>query len=57
MGGAAGGGAASGEGGGSRLAALLARFAPGRLNDMPVQRGLLDRPLREEALKPLPTLI
>ena len=31
-----------------------ARFAPGRLYDVPVQLGLLDRPLREEELNPIP---
>lgn len=34
-----------------------ARFAPGRLYDVPVQLGLLDRPLREEELNPVPMFI
>lgn len=31
-----------------------ARFAPGRLYDVPVRMGWLDRPLREEDLNPIP---
>jgi len=31
-----------------------ARFAPGRLYDVPVQMGWLDRPLTEEELNPIP---
>ena len=34
-----------------------ARFAPGRLYDVPVQLGLLDRPLREEELNPVAMFI
>lgn len=30
-----------------------ARFTPGRLYDVRMQLGLLDRPLREEALNPV----
>jgi ribosomal protein S12 methylthiotransferase accessory factor len=33
-----------------------ARFAPGRLYDVPVQLGWLPRPLREEELNPVPIL-
>lgn len=31
-----------------------ARFAPGRLYEVPVRMGLLDKPLREEELNPIP---
>ena len=31
-----------------------ARFAPGRLYDVPVQMGWLTRPLKEEELNPIP---
>jgi oxazoline/thiazoline synthase len=34
-----------------------ARFAPGRLYDVPVQMGWLDRPLREEELNPFPMFL
>ena len=34
-----------------------ARFAPGRLYDVPVELGLLDRPTREEDLNPIPVFI
>ena len=34
-----------------------ARFAPGRLYEVPVQLGLLDRPLREEELNPVAMFI
>ena len=32
------------------------RFAPGRLYDVPVEMGRLDRPLAEEALNPVPVI-
>lgn len=31
-----------------------ARYAPGRLNDVPVKMGWLEKPLREEELNPIP---
>ena len=31
-----------------------ARFAPGRLYDVPVKMGWLKRPLREDELNPIP---
>ena len=34
-----------------------ARFAPGRLYDVPVAMGWLDRPLREDELNPIPMFI
>ncbi|HVC94485.1 MAG TPA: TOMM precursor leader peptide-binding protein [Pirellulales bacterium] len=34
-----------------------ARFAPGRLYDVPVQLGWLDQPLAEEALNPVPMFL
>jgi ribosomal protein S12 methylthiotransferase accessory factor len=34
-----------------------ARFAPGRLYDVPVRLGWLDRPLAEEALNPVPMFL
>lgn len=34
-----------------------ARFAPGRLYDVPVQRGWLSRPLAEEELNPIPMFL
>ncbi|RDU95495.1 TOMM precursor leader peptide-binding protein [Trinickia dinghuensis] len=34
-----------------------ARFAPGRLYDVPVRMGWLDKPLPEEALNPIPIFI
>ncbi len=34
-----------------------ARFAPGRLYDVPVEMGLLDHPTREEDLNPIPVFI
>jgi oxazoline/thiazoline synthase len=34
-----------------------ARFAPGRLYDVPVATGMLDRPTREEDLNPIPVFI
>jgi ribosomal protein S12 methylthiotransferase accessory factor len=34
-----------------------ARYAPGRLYDVPVRMGLLPRPLREEDLNPIPIFI
>jgi ribosomal protein S12 methylthiotransferase accessory factor len=34
-----------------------ARFAPGRLYDVPVRLGWLDRPLAEEELNPIPMFL
>lgn len=34
-----------------------ARFAPGRLYDVPVARGELPRPLREDELNPIPVFL
>jgi ribosomal protein S12 methylthiotransferase accessory factor len=34
-----------------------ARYAPGRLYDVPVQLGWLSEPLREEQLNPIPMFL
>ncbi|NEO24822.1 YcaO-like family protein, partial [Moorena sp. SIO4A5] len=34
-----------------------ARFAPGRLYDVPVKLGLLAKPLREDQLNPIPMIL
>jgi ribosomal protein S12 methylthiotransferase accessory factor len=34
-----------------------ARFAPGRLYDIPVQMGWMEKPLPEEELNPIPVFI